>query len=184
MAKTSTPLMFQPLVKYAQFNGRARRSEYWLFFLFQILVSLALMVIGALANLKAPMEGVSNIFSLAMLIPNIAVGVRRFHDINRTGWWTIFPLVVFIVALVAYLAFNGTAFVAAMRDLDWQAVQAEDEQAIMDMFTSLSPMLLWVFLPWWLASVVTFVFQVMDGTKGPNRFGPDPKVSSTDTSVF
>jgi uncharacterized membrane protein YhaH (DUF805 family) len=184
MASNNTPLMFQPLVKYVQFNGRARRSEYWLFFLFQFVVSIALGLIGAIAGLKAPMEAATNLFSLAMLLPTIAVSVRRFHDINRTGWWVIFPLVVLIVTLIIYFVFNGTAFIAAMKDVDLQAVQAEDETAIMDMFTALAPMLLWVWLPTWLASVVTFVFHVMDGTKGANRFGPDPKGVSTDATVF
>lgn len=184
MAKNTTPLMFQPLVKYVQFNGRARRSEYWLFFLFQFIVSIALGLIGAIASLKAPMEAVSNLFSLAVLLPTIAVSVRRFHDINRTGWWVIFPLVVLIVTLIVYAVTNGPALAAVMSSVDPQAIQAEDEQAITDLFTAMAPMFLWIGLPTWLASIVTFVFHVTDGTKGNNRFGPDPKGSATDTSVF
>ncbi|MBP2158665.1 MULTISPECIES: DUF805 domain-containing protein [Asticcacaulis] len=184
MAKTATPLMFQPLVKYVDFNGRARRSEYWLFFLFQFLVSIALGLVGAIAGLKAPMEAATNLFSLAMFLPTLAVSVRRFHDINRTGWWVIFPLAVLIVALIIYFVFNGTAFIAAMKDIDMQAIKAEDETAIMDMFTALAPMFLWVWLPAWLASVVTFVFHVTDGTRGANRFGSDPKGASADAGVF
>jgi uncharacterized membrane protein YhaH (DUF805 family) len=184
MAANSTPLMFQPLVKYVDFNGRARRSEYWLFFLFQILVSLALTVIGSFGSLKDPVDAISGLFSLAMLIPNISVGVRRFHDINRTGWWTIFQLVVLIVTFILYFIVNGAAFVASISEIDWQAIEAGDGTAAVDMFRRLTPLFLWVFLPWWIASLVTFVFHVLDGTKGPNRFGPDPKGPSADASVF
>lgn len=184
MAKNTTPLMFQPLVKFVQLEGRARRSEYWLFFLFQILVSFALAIIGAIAGLKGPMEAVSNLFSLAMLLPTIAVSVRRFHDINRTGWWLFFPLAVLIIALIVYLLANGAALGETFKSIDMAAVKAEDEQAIMDMFTSLAPMFVWVGLPWWLASLVTFVFHVTEGTRGKNRFGPDPKGTPADTNVF
>lgn len=185
MAKSSTPLMFQPLVKYVQLNGRARRSEYWLFFLFQILVSIGLALLSlVMASLAGAVEVLGNIFSLAMLLPTIAVSVRRFHDINRTGWWLFFPLAVLIAALIVFLLFNGPALQAIAETVDWAGVQAEDEQAIMAMFSTLSPLFLWVGLPYWLSSLVTFIFHVTDGTKGSNRFGPDPKGTATDTSVF
>jgi uncharacterized membrane protein YhaH (DUF805 family) len=184
MAKTATPLMFQPLVKYFDFNGRARRSEYWLFFLFQMLVSIALSVLGSVDELKVPMDAVSGLFSIAMLIPNISVGVRRFHDINRTGWWTILQVVVLIVAAIVYFIVNGTAFLATLSEVDWQAAASGDGTAALDLLQSLAPMFLWVLLPAWVASVVTFIFHVLDGTHGPNRFGPDPKGASADASVF
>ena len=184
MAKNATPLMFQPLVKYFEFNGRARRSEYWLFFLFQVLVSIALSVLGSIGELKIPMDALGGLFSLAMLIPNISVGVRRFHDINRTGWWTVFQLVVLIVAAIVYFVVNGPAFLSTLSEVDWQSVEAGDGTAAMDLFQSLAPLFLWVFLPAWVASLVTFVFHVLDGTRGPNRFGPDPKGASADASVF
>lgn len=184
MAKTATPLMFQPLVKYFAFNGRARRSEYWLFFLFQALVGIAFIVISGFSDLKAPINAISNLFSLAMFIPNISVGVRRFHDINRTGWWTIFQLVVLVVALILYLSINGATFATAVSEIDWQAIEAGDGTAEQFMFERLRPFSLWVILPWWIASLVTLIFHVMDGTRGSNRFGPDPKGASTDASVF
>ncbi|MCZ8235565.1 MAG: DUF805 domain-containing protein [Inhella sp.] len=77
--------------KYATFSGRATRAEYWWFFLFTFLGSLI------------PIVGL--IFALAVLIPSIAVAVRRLHDTDRSGWWILIgliPLVGFIVLLVFY----------------------------------------------------------------------------------
>lgn len=82
------------LAKYADFSGRASRSEYWWFVLFILLVSMA-------ASVFSPK--LSALFSLATLLPSIAAATRRLHDTNRTGWWQLLvlvPLVGFIVLLV------------------------------------------------------------------------------------
>lgn len=88
--------------KYADFSGRASRSEYWWFVLFILLVSMAASVIS---------PKLSALFSLATLLPSIAAATRRLHDTNRTGWWQLLvlvPLVGFIVLLV-FLAQEGQA---------------------------------------------------------------------------
>ncbi len=72
------------LVKYAQFHGRATRPEFWWFTLFVILVS------GALAYLS---EAWASVFLVAVLLPLLAVGARRLHDIGKSGWWQLFLLV-------------------------------------------------------------------------------------------
>ena len=84
------------LKKYATFQGRAQRKEYWVFTLISTIVSIALFVIGALSGVK---DLLSNIYGLAVFIPSIAAGVRRLHDTNRSGWWLIAPIVnlVFLV---------------------------------------------------------------------------------------
>ena len=66
------------LKKYAEFDGRARRSEYWYFTLFSIIISIALGVLGA--AMKSELLG--NIYSLAVLVPSIAVAIRRMHDVG------------------------------------------------------------------------------------------------------
>lgn len=131
-------LMFQPLRKYADFQGRARRSEFWLFWLLLVIIEIAFMTIITLAggsvaviadpSADAPMSGAAwAIFAiymlvlLALLIPSLAVAVRRLHDTNRTGWWLLIGLIPLLGALVL------------------------------------------------------LVFYLLDGTPGPNRFGPDPK---------
>ena len=91
------------LKKYAVFNGRARRKEYWSFFLFNILVSILLavidMAIGSF-NAEAGMGLLGGIYALAVLIPSIAVSVRRLHDTGRSGWWLLIALVPIIGVIV------------------------------------------------------------------------------------
>jgi uncharacterized membrane protein YhaH (DUF805 family) len=84
----------QVLKNYAVFNGRARRSEYWYFFLFNMIISIGLGFLGGLADLSF----LSNIYSLAVLIPAIAVGVRRMHDVGKSGWYLLIPIYSLILA--------------------------------------------------------------------------------------
>lgn len=121
-------LMFQPLRKYADFYGRARRAEYWLFTLLMVLVVIPVAIIGEVAEATGQLgPGTAILFLilgliyLGLLIPSIAVTVRRLHDTNRSGWWLLISLIPLIGGLVL------------------------------------------------------FVFTVLDGTPGPNRFGTDPK---------
>ncbi|TQS71424.1 DUF805 domain-containing protein [Rhodobacteraceae bacterium] len=99
--------------KYARFSGRARRSEFWWFVLFIWVANLILSVIDGLlfGGLSMGAEGgsawfISNggplsfVFSLAMIIPSLAVAVRRLHDIDRTGWWVLIGLIPLIGAVV------------------------------------------------------------------------------------
>src|SRR6516165_3658422 len=84
------------LKKYAVFEGRARRKEYWYFVLFNLLISIGLagidfMIMSAISGGgKEDMRGISPLrmlYSLAVLVPSIAVSVRRLHDTGRSGWW-------------------------------------------------------------------------------------------------
>ncbi len=91
------------LKKYAVFGGRSRRKEYWYFFLFNILISIVLMIIDGLTgtlSLEAGMGLLGGIYTLAVLIPGIAVTVRRLHDTNHSGWWLLIVLVPLIGAIV------------------------------------------------------------------------------------
>jgi uncharacterized membrane protein YhaH (DUF805 family) len=81
---------FEVLKKYAVFNGRARRKEYWYFALLNIIISF---VIGFIEGLAGSAGIISIIYSLAVFIPSIAVGVRRMHDSDRSGWWLLLPIV-------------------------------------------------------------------------------------------
>ena len=84
--------------KYAVFSGRARRREYWMFVLFNVLIAIAIgIVLGILGGILGMGTDLSNpagvVYGLGTLIPSIAVGVRRMHDIGRSGWWLLFPIV-------------------------------------------------------------------------------------------
>lgn len=79
--------------KYATFSGRASRSEFWWFFLFQILLSIVASMLG---------DVVAGLVSLAMLLPALAVGARRLHDIGKSGWWQLIMLTVIGLLLLIY----------------------------------------------------------------------------------
>jgi uncharacterized membrane protein YhaH (DUF805 family) len=114
-----------PLRKYSVTSGRSRRKEYWFFTLLMIAVSIIADVIDTVLGLKYIFSGyfgpVGFLAALAFVIPSFTVGIRRLHDIDRTGWWILLSFVPFIGWLV----------------------------------------LLYLF--------------VLDGTRGPNRYGEDPK---------
>lgn len=99
------------LKQYAVFNGRARRSEYWFFFLFNLIISLVLGVIDNAMGLTTDGGGgvLGAIYGLAVLLPAIGVSIRRLHDTGRSGWWLLMvfvPVVGFIVLLV-FFALDG-----------------------------------------------------------------------------
>jgi uncharacterized membrane protein YhaH (DUF805 family) len=114
-----------PLKKYADFTGRARRKEYWSFFLLCLVGAVVLSLIDGILGMGGMIGGVygplTTLFLLALLVPSIAVGVRRLHDTDRSGWWI----------LIAFVPFIG--------------------------------------------GLVLLVFYVLEGTRGPNQYGPDPK---------
>ena len=77
--------------KYAEFNGRASRSEFWWWFLFIVIISIAARLLG---------QTVVALVALATLLPNLAVTSRRLHDINRSGWWQLIGFIPFIGWLI------------------------------------------------------------------------------------
>ena len=94
---------------YAIFSGRAKRAEFWWFFLFCMIVGLMGSVIDAALGLDAAIGGngvFTTLIQLATFLPSIAVGSRRLHDTNRSGWWQLLWIVVFIgwIPLIIWLA--------------------------------------------------------------------------------
>ena len=81
------------LSQYATFTGRASRPEFWWFFLFQILISLAASMLG---------ETINSLVALGLLLPALAVGSRRLHDIGRSGWWQLLMLTVIGFLVLIY----------------------------------------------------------------------------------
>jgi uncharacterized membrane protein YhaH (DUF805 family) len=95
------------LKKYAVFNGRARRKEYWYFFLINFIIGVVLGVLSAVLARSASDSGsmspvssviscISSIYSLAVLLPGLGVGIRRLHDIGKSGWWLLIGLIPLI----------------------------------------------------------------------------------------
>jgi uncharacterized membrane protein YhaH (DUF805 family) len=123
--------MIMPLKRYADFSGRSRRKEYWMFVLLQMLLLIPLMLIGfamggASEDPADPFGSVAVLIVLAVyflvfFIPGLAVQVRRFHDQDKSGWFI----------LLGFIPYVG--------------------------------------------SLILLVFMCLEGTRGTNRFGPDPK---------
>lgn len=91
------------LKKYAVFSGRARRKEYWFFTLFNAIASFAIGFVDGLLGLLNEATGfgvLGTIYLLAVLIPSIAVSVRRLHDTDRSGWWLLLALIPVVGAIV------------------------------------------------------------------------------------
>ena len=93
----------EALRKYAVFGGRARRKEYWMFFLINFIISVVLILIDisiGTFSYQADVGVLQSLYSLAVLIPGLAVTVRRLHDTGRTGWWILISLIPVIGGLV------------------------------------------------------------------------------------
>lgn len=148
------------LKKYAVFNGRARRKEYWYFILFNLIVSIVLYLVDlGIGNLtgfyldpKSQTGLLQTLYSLAVLIPSIAVLVRRLHDTERSGWWVLWPIILSIIAAI-------TLIVGTTHDM---------ENALLMI---LGLLLLLVVCGIYIA---IFVFTLLPSDPLPNKYGPNP----------
>jgi len=141
------------LEKYADFSGRAPRAEYWWYVLAMIIVSVIARIIDSIVgmNVAGPYGLLSLIVMLGLLVPNIAVSVRRLHDTNRSGWWILLPVVPYALAI----AIAGPGIMAG-------SVGAGIGIAALFMFGG------------FICAIVLFVFMCLAGTPGENRYGPNP----------
>ena len=125
--------MTMPLKRYTDFSGRSRRKEYWFFVLGVFIVAVVLGIVEGILGLSGMVAGaygpLTAIFLLGIIVPSIAVQVRRFHDQDKSGWFVLLALIPF------------------------------------------------------LGGLAVLVFMCLEGTKGANRFGPDPK-DSAGSEVF
>ena len=89
------------LKKYADFTGRARRKEYWMFILIYFVINIILVVLG--------LDIISGLVALGLLVPSISIGARRLHDTGRSGWWQLLGLIPVIgsIVLIVFLAQDG-----------------------------------------------------------------------------
>lgn len=164
--------MLLPLKRYADFGGRSRRMEFWMFQLFLALLGFAavivMMVIGfgaigvasgngnaanGLAGLFASLGILVVVFviaGLALFIPSLAVQVRRLHDTNRSGWWLMIYFGPYLISILVNVA--GAT---------------QSSMAIVGLGGVLSLLSL---IGW----VVLIVFYCLPGTNGPNDYGSDP----------
>jgi uncharacterized membrane protein YhaH (DUF805 family) len=132
------------LKQYVDFSGRARRTEYWMFTLFNVIILIVLGIVdralgfgsfsgtsgGGSVAFSASLGVLGGIYSLAVLLPSLAVAVRRLHDTNRSGWWLLIGLIPII------------------------------------------------------GGIVLLVFFVLEGTRGPNAHGADPKQAAQQGAAY
>ena len=88
------------LEKYADFSGRARRQEYWMFTLFNVIAMIVLSIIAGILDAVFGSDGIFSLivvglYYLAILVPTLAVTVRRLHDTDRAGWWLLLAFIPF-----------------------------------------------------------------------------------------
>jgi len=128
-----------PLKRYAEFTGRSRRKEYWMFVLLSIGIYLIASILDRIAGMNGMIAGtygpITALVALGLLVPSLAVSIRRLHDSDRSGWQLL---------------------------LGW-----------VPMFGTTHP-------GWWLlvsmvGKIIMLIFMVLEGTRGANRFGADPK---------
>ncbi|MFJ3583100.1 DUF805 domain-containing protein [Streptomyces sp. NPDC090127] len=94
------------LKKYAVFNGRARRQEYWMFMLFNI---IALIIVAVIDMAIGTYPLLYAVYALAVFLPGLGVTIRRLHDTGRSGWWILINLVPLVggIILIVFLATEG-----------------------------------------------------------------------------
>ena len=102
------------LGQYADFTGRARRKEYWMFTLISLIISVVLAILDSVLNFDSNAGAfnfglLGGLYSLAVLLPTWAVGVLRLHDIGRSGWWMLLGFIPVIgwIVLIVFFATHG-----------------------------------------------------------------------------
>ena len=159
------------LKKFFNFKGRARRSEYWWFVLFVVIVSTAFSYAGLLLPF---LSIVGMICSMLLMIPQFAAMTRRLHDTGRSGWWVAILAIFYVAALVSMailLIPYGTQLFEttdsmAQAEMMADAVMSSPKVATVMTGSSLLGLL---FL------IINFIFTLLDSKWGENKYGPSPK---------
>jgi len=154
------------LRQYARFKGRASRAEFWWFYLFTVLVGL---VTGLLDGLLGTESLIGMVASLALLLPWLAVSVRRLHDSDLSGWW-LAPIVV--AGTIGFALFLGGAFVLLMSL--WGVAGGATSAEISEMAVPAAGALIVGAVLSGIGFVGSLIMGLRRSTPGPNRFGPPP----------
>jgi len=150
----------RPIEKYADFTGRAPRAEFWWYFLAVIIASIVARIIDNILgmSLMGPYGPLSLILMLGLLVPNIAVAIRRLHDTDRSGWWILLPVVPYCLAFVL----GGAAMMGGA---------ASGSAMGMGAGTGIAAIFLLIGAA---CALLLLVFYCLPGTPGDNRYGPNP----------
>ncbi len=148
---------------YVKFSGRSTRAEYWWWFLFYNLVGM-----GASTLDRAVFPVFSLIIGLAFFLPNLAVSVRRLHDINRTGWWLFFWFLIMLVPTIIIIVGFFTAF-ESIWEGNWDETGSWMMLILGVVLIVIISLLIFI---WWI------IWFVKQGDFGPNKYGLDPRGES------
>ena len=98
------------LRKYTLFTGRSRRTEYWYFVLFNLIVAVVLALVDSVVRKILGFGVFGTLYGLAVLLPGLAVSIRRLHDTDRSGWWLLLALVPLVgLVLIFFMAQDSDA---------------------------------------------------------------------------
>ena len=154
------------LKHYADFSGRARRSEFWYFQLFNVLTFIGIYLIIVAIKIVTGIDLGFLIFAypIALFIPNLAVSARRLHDTNRSGWWQLLTIITGLITSGLVITFVYLIFLCAIWGID--IFKEEDPLSIL-LFVSIICHI--------AAEILLLVWYCRDSQQGVNRFGPNPK---------
>lgn len=160
--------------KYFDFKGRARRSEFWWFVLFVVIVSSVLSFFGMLS----PIVGyVSMAFGLAVFIPELAVLCRRLHDTGRSGWWVVLMAILlagYYGPFAMLIGSNMDAMVSSTNMSDMMEMAREMANSI-QASPGLATIMMLCILGSIIMAIIMIIFTVKDSHWGKNKYGPSPK---------
>ncbi|HEX4860965.1 MAG TPA: DUF805 domain-containing protein [Rhizomicrobium sp.] len=152
--------------KYVTFSGRARRAEFWWFILFDFLVRMGANIVDAIIG-QTKLGPIGLLTGLALLLPGLAVAVRRLHDTDRSGFWLLGFVIAFVVVIFGALA----AGFSAMMDNNTPSAGGVIALIVCGLAV------VGLYVAW-------IVVMCIKGTRGPNRYGPDPLYPQADAEVF
>ena len=159
------------LQHYADFNGRARRSEFWYFRLFNVLAFIGIYLIIVTIKIVIGIDlGFLILASpIALFIPNFAVTARRLHDTNRSGWWQLLTIITGLIISGLVITFVYLLFFCAIwgEDMRGFSIFMEKKPLSVLLFVSIICHI--------AAKILLLVWYCRDSQQGVNRFGPNPK---------
>ena len=164
------------LRKFFDFKGRARRSEFWWFYLFTLIVSWVFSFLGII---HPYVSYFGLLVGMVLWIPSYAAMTRRLHDTGRSGWWVVILLVLMLVVFGCV----GAVFMPYASEMMAASDNAEIINIVMDALegskggNATTPMLIAAFtaIVVMIVGIIILIFTVLDSHARPNKYGPSPK---------
>ena len=159
------------LKHYADFSGRASRSEFWYFRLFNVLtfIGIYLIIIAIKRVTGIDLGFLRFVYPIALFIPNLAVSARRLHDTNRSGWWQLLTIITGLITSGFVITFVYLVFLCAIWGIDMSGFSIFMEEKLLSVLLFVS------IICHIAAEILLLVWYCRNSQQGVNRFGPNPK---------